>query len=69
MGVIIICTCISMFIVIHNKLISISSHKGFDDSKYDFLYHYLHLELGFKGLKMPNTTFHCKKGEQALQLH
>jgi hypothetical protein len=67
MGVIIICICISIFIMIRNKLISISNHKAFNGSKYDFLYHYLYLELGFKGLRMLDTTSHCE--DKALQLH
>ncbi len=61
MGVIIICICISIFIMIRNKLISISSHKGFSDSKYDFLYHYLYLELTFRGLEMLDTTSHYEE--------
>jgi hypothetical protein len=66
MGVIIICIFISIFIMIRNKLISISNHKGFSDSKYDILYHYMYMELGFKGLGMLDTTSHCEKRENKL---
>jgi hypothetical protein len=66
MGDIIICICISIFITIHNKLISISNHKGFSDSKYDFLFHYMYMELGFKSLGMLDTTSHCEESGSKL---
>lgn len=63
---IIICICISIFITIHNKLISISNHKGFSDSKYDFLFHYMYMELRFRGLGMLDTTSHCEESGSKL---